>query len=100
MSTRHRDPDPDLESLIHNTLPFLFTNHGTQLISCEKLPGVENGQAYVRVLDMVIRAIQKEGSITVLAAPIHKHNSWQAIELLLMAADPSSKLPPRPVYGS
>jgi hypothetical protein len=100
MFMRHRDPDPELESLIHKDLPFLYIDHGAQVISSEKLAGVGNGQIHIRVLDMVIRVIQKEGSITVLAAPIHKSNSWQAIELLLIAADPNSKFPPRPVYGS
>jgi hypothetical protein len=96
----HRDPDPELESLVRQTLPFLFTKHGAQIASSEKLPGIGNGQIFIRVREMVIRVIQKEGSIKVLAAPTHKSNSWQAIELLLIAADPNGKFPPRPVYGS
>jgi hypothetical protein len=100
MPIRRGDPDPDLESLVRQTLSFLFTDHGAQLVSSEKLPGIGNGQAFVRVNDVVIRIIQKEGSINVLAAPRHKPNDWQSIEFLLMAADPAGKFPPPPVYGS
>ena len=96
----HRDPDPELESLVRQTLAFLFTKQGAEIASSEKLPGIGNGQIFIRVREVVIRVIQKEGSIKVLAAPTYKPNSWQAIELLLIAADPNGKFPPRPVYGS
>ena len=79
---------------------FLFASHGAQLVSSEKLPGIGNGQIFVRVRDTIIRVIQKDGSFNVLAAPRHKPNDWQAIEYLLVAVDPATTFPPSPVYGS
>ena len=84
---RHREPDPELEFLVRQALHFLFAAHGAQVVCSEKLPGIGNGQIFVRVGDMTIRVIQKDGSIIVLAAPCHTPNGWQAIELLLIASD-------------
>jgi hypothetical protein len=97
---RHSEPDAELESLVRHALPFLFADHGNQVVSSEQLPGIGNGQIFIRVRDMTLRVIQKEGSITVLIAPCHRPTSWQTIELILMAADPNAKFPPRPVFGS
>jgi hypothetical protein len=97
---RYREPDTELESLVRDTLRFLFVDHAAQVVSSQKLPGIGNGQTFLRAHNTIIRVIRKEGSINVLAAPSHKPNDWQVIEFLLMAADPDCKFPARPVYGS
>lgn len=97
---RQPEPDPELESQIRHCLSFLFTDQGAQLVSNQRLPGTGNSQVSIRTGDMILRVTQTEGSISVLAAPAHSPDSSQAIEYLLMAADPDCWFPPRPVYGS
>ena len=96
----HLEPDPQFESHVRHSLGFLFVEHEAKLVSNERLPGTGNAQIFIRVLNMDLRIIQKEGSLSVLASPGHSASSWQSIESLLMAIDPNGKFPPPPVYGS
>jgi hypothetical protein len=97
---RRLEPDPEFESHVRHTLGFLFVEHEAKLVSNQRLPGTGNAQLFIRVLNMDLRIIQKEGSLSVLASPGHSSSSWQSIESLLMAIDPNGKFPPPPVYGS
>jgi hypothetical protein len=95
----HSASDPKLESLARTALKSLF-DRGAQVVSNECLPGVGNSQIFIRVLDIEVRIIQTEGSLSVLAAPCHATNSWRPVESLLMAIDEERRLPPAPVYDS
>jgi len=99
MKMRRPEPDAELENRVRADLRQVF-EMGAQVVFSERLPGVGNSHAILRVLEIELWIIQSGGSISVLASPSCARNSWNTVEFLLKAIEPEHTLPADPVYGS